>query len=290
MTDKKQPNETSKALTPIDGLKKILSADTVKEQFKNALADSAPLFVASLIDIYGTDTYLQQCQPKSVVMEALKAATLRLPINKALGFAYLVPYKNKGEYQPQFQIGYKGLLQLAIRSGQFRYINADCVYEGETVHKDRLTGEIAITGEATGDKVVGYFAFFETLNGFRKATCWTKKEVDRHAKKFSKSYGSAGSAWTTNFDAMALKTVLRALIGKYAIMSIEMVQALSSDSEDYEESVNREINENANQGPVVDVEYKEETKPDSEAPTNGGGPLTENMNPSGKPMPASPDF
>ena len=100
----------SKSLTPVQKMKSIINADSVQEQFRNALKDGAPLFIASLIDIYSNDKYLQQCPPQAVIMEALKAATLKLPINKNLGFAYIVPYKN----EPQFQIGYKGYIQLAM--------------------------------------------------------------------------------------------------------------------------------------------------------------------------------
>jgi phage RecT family recombinase len=116
-------------MNQVQNLKLTLAKASVQEQFKNALAHNAPLFIASLIDIYGGDTNLQKCQPSAVIMEALKAATLRLPINRSLGFAYIVPYGSK----PEFQIGYKGYIQLAMRTGAYRYINADVVYEGEFV-------------------------------------------------------------------------------------------------------------------------------------------------------------
>jgi recombination protein RecT len=251
---------TKNQITPVQRLKNALNAESVQEQFRNALADSAPLFVASLIDIYGSDRNLQECEPGAVIMEALKAATLRLPINKNLGFAYIVPYKNKGKAEPQMQIGYKGLIQLAMRTGEYRYLNADVVYEGELKSYDKLTGHMDLNGERKGDKVVGYFAYLELLNGFSKTVYWTKEQVIEHAKRFSKSYSSQYSPWQTDFDSMALKTVLRNLITKWGIMSVEMVQAVDRD---IEADAQREIAEYANSevldidDGIVDAEFEE---------------------------------
>lgn len=247
-------------LTPVQRLKNALSAESVKEQFKNALADSAPLFVASLIDIYASDRNLQECEPGAVIMEALKAATLRLPINKNLGFAYIVPYRNRGKMEPQMQIGYKGLIQLAMRTGEYRYLNADVVYEGELKGYDKLTGHLDLSGEKKSDRVAGYFAYLQLLNGFSKAVYWTKEQVIEHAKRFSKAYNSDYSPWKTDFDAMALKTVLRNLITKWGIMSVEMVQAVDRD---IEADAQREIAEYANSevldidDGIVDAEFEE---------------------------------
>jgi recombination protein RecT len=230
---------------PSDRLKKVMQDPTVREQFQNSLGDNSGLFVASLIDLYASDRNLQECAPRQVVLEALKAATLKLPINKNLGFAYVIPYKEKGKPVPQFQIGYKGLIQLAIRSGQVRRINADVVLEGELKRVDKLSGEIEF-GAPTGGKVVGYFAFIETVNGFRKAVFWTRERVEAHAKRFSKSYGgNYSSPWKTDFDAMAIKTVLKYLLSKYGIMSIDMVSAFDADRDD-EAAVQDEIIKNAN--------------------------------------------
>ena len=247
-------------LTPVQRLKTALNAESVQEQFRNALQDSAPLFVASLIDIYASDRNLQECEPGAVIMEALKAATLRLPINKNLGFAYIVPYKNKGKAEPQMQIGYKGLIQLAMRTGEYRYLNADVVYEGELKSYDKLTGHMDLNGERKSDKVVGYFAYLELLNGFSKAVYWTKEQVLEHAKRFSKAFNSDYSPWKTDFDAMALKTVLRNLITKWGIMSVEMVDAVDRD---IESDAQMKIAENANSevldidDGIVDAEFEE---------------------------------
>ncbi|HHV63846.1 MAG TPA: recombinase [Peptococcaceae bacterium] len=220
---------------PIDRLKNILAAQSVQEQFKAVLQENAGAFVASIIDLYNTDKTLQMCDPKSVVMEALKAASLKLPINKQLGFAWIVPYRDRksGQYIPTFQLGYKGYIQLCMRTGAYRYINADVVYEGELVKQDKLTGEIEIDPEQRkSDKKIGYFAFIETLNGFRKTLYMSVEEVAKHGEKYSKSYGHEASVWATDFDAMALKTCLRLLLSKYGIMSIEMQRAYIEDSSD----------------------------------------------------------
>lgn len=215
-----------RALRPIDRLKGMLDAESVQKQFNDVLGENKGPFIGSIIDLYNSDTYLQKCDPKQVIMEALKAATLKLPISKQLGFAYIVPYRDT----PQFQLGYKGMIQLAQRTGAYKYINAGVVYEGEFKSRDKLTGAIDLSGEALSNEIVGYFAYIETLNGFSKGIYWTKEEVKRHAQRYSKSYKSSTSAWATNFDEMAQKTVLRALLSKYGIMSIEFQTALTLDS------------------------------------------------------------
>lgn len=220
---------------PIERLKNILAAQSVREQFESVLKENSGAFVASIIDLYNTDRTLQMCDPKNVVMEALKAASLKLPINKQLGFAWIVPYRDgkTGQYIPTFQLGYKGYIQLCMRTGAYRYINADVVYEGELVKHDKLTGEIEIDPtKRTSDKKIGYFAFIETLNGFRKTLYMTVEEVTKHAQQFSKSFNSKNSVWASDFDAMALKTCLRLLLSKYGIMSVEMQRAYIDDSSD----------------------------------------------------------
>lgn len=220
---------------PIDRLKQILYASSVQEQFKNVLAENAGAFVASIIDLYNTDKYLQACDPKSVVMEALKAASLKLPVNKQLGFAWIVPYKDgrSGKHIPTFQVGFRGYIQLCMRTGAYRYINADVVYDGELVKRDKLTGQVELdSSKRASDKKIGYFSYIETLNGFSKTLYMSVEEVTAHAKRYSKSYHSNSSPWATDFDAMALKTCLRLLLGKYGVMSVEMQKAYVEDSTD----------------------------------------------------------
>ena len=247
---------------PIDRLKNILAAQSVQEQFQSVLKENAGAFVASIIDLYNTDRTLQLCDPKNVVMEALKAASLKLPINKQLGFAWIVPYRDSktGQYIPTFQLGYKGYVQLCMRTGAYRYINADVVYEGELVKCDKLTGEIEIDPtKRTSDKKIGYFAFIETLNGFRKTLYMTVDEVTKHAQQYSKSYGNKNSVWATDFDAMALKTCLRLLLSKYGIMSVEMQKAYIDDSADTVTLADEKIADDTFDGEVIEAEAVEVT-------------------------------
>ena len=244
--------QQTKALAPVEKLKIMLKADSVQEQFQNVLQENRGAFIASLIDIYATDRTLQECPPNLVILEALKAATLKLPINKSLGFAWIVPYKQR----PQMQIGYKGYVQLAQRTGQYRYINADVVYEGELVSVDKLTGEIDLSGERKSDNVIGYFAHVETVNGFRKTSYWSKDQVLAHAKRFSRAFSSKDAPWQTSFDAMALKTAISSLLRTYGLLSTEMMNAIAADRDlEDESSFAQEAAEKAN-GQVIDVEFK----------------------------------
>lgn len=281
---------------PVDVLKSIMNAESVQQQFKNALGKNVGTFVASVIDLYNGDTGLQQCQPKQVVMEALKAAVLHLPINKALGYAYVIPFKNTKKvngqwvkvYEPVFQMGYKGYIQLAMRTGQYRTINADAVYEGELRKVNKLTGEIAFDGERTSDKVVGYFCYFELLNGFSKTLYMTVEQMANHAKRYSKGlvkYDEAGDkvdvtvdslvaladlpmapdsktvGWLGNFHGMAIKTVIRNLLSKYGYLSVEMQNAISNDYEGDDVTDGRDTliqnNANAQTVDMADVDYQE---------------------------------
>lgn len=238
-------------------LKGVLANETMKKNFENILKENAGAFMASIIELYQSDTYLQKCNPNAVVLEALKAATLKLPINKALGFAYIIPYGTT----PTFQLGYRGIIQLAQRSGQYRHINAGEVYEGEQVNYNRISGMLEISGEATSENVIGYFAYFQLMNGFEKAVYWSRDKVIAHAKKFSQAYksGKKDSPWFTNFDAMALKTVLKSIISKYGPMSVEFADAMANDND---ERIEAEVAENANQKPItIEQEFGEPEQP-----------------------------
>ena len=269
------------AIKPVNRLKTVLSAESVQEQFRNALQENAPLFIASLIDLY-SDRQLQQCEPADVVREALKAATLKLPINRNLGFAWIVPRYNSKEkrYIPQFQPGWKGIVQLAQRTGQYRYINCGPVYEGELRSISKLTGAMDIEGEAKSEEIVGYFAYIELLNGFSKPSFWPKAKVEAHALKYnqeSKKAGKLAGNWLEYFDDRAMTTVLKHLISKYGIMSVEMITAIAdTDERTPEARTEDEIQENANQGEVIDVEAEpvkpeENTKPEA-SPSQEEGP------------------
>lgn len=240
---------------PVDVLKGVINAPSVQEQFRNALGEHKDAFVASLIDLYTGDKSLQTCQASKVVAEALRAATLKLPLNKSLGFAYVVVYNNKvknanGTWTkvptPTFIPGYKGYIQLAMRTGQYKTINADYVYEGELRKVNKLSGEVAFDGEKKSDKIVGYFCYFELLNGFSKTLYVSVEDMAAYAKRYSPSMPKDVTAeqlvakandgivskqvgWMGNFNDMALKTVIRRLLSKYGYLSVEMQGALASE-------------------------------------------------------------
>lgn len=219
--------EKKQAVTPMQTLKGILDGESMKKRLAETMAEGAGAFSASIIELFASDSKLRECDPMLVVQECLKAASLKLPINKQLGFAYVLPYKGK----PSFQLGYKGIIQLAQRSGAYKYINADVVYEGELAAIDKLTGNIDLSGEKVSNKVIGYFSYIELVNGFRKTVYMSKDDVVAHAKKYSKQYynGSFSGTWANDFDAMALKTVLKRIISKYGVMSVDMAQAVVSE-------------------------------------------------------------
>lgn len=249
------------AISKVDSLKSILNADSVQAQFKNALAENSSSFVASLIDLYSGDNYLQNCDPKLVVMQALKAAVLKLPIIKSLGQAYIIPYKSNNVLVPNFQIGYKGYIQLAIRTNHYRILNADVVYQGEYRSKNKLTGEFDLNGEPKSEEVIGYFAYFELNHGFSKTLFMTKDKMLAHAKKYSKSFNQSSSPWKTEPDKMGIKTVLTNLLTHWGFLSTEMQQALAND-DDLVEKVQEEIKSKGNSKPMDFQEADVVTNPE----------------------------
>lgn len=255
-------NITTTQPSGITKLNGILSNPTMKRKFEDILADNASSFMASIIELYQSDNQLNECDPNEVVLEALKGATLKLPIQKSLGFGYLVVYKSGGKPHPQFQPGYKAFVQLAQRSGQYSSINADCVYEGEVVTTDRISGNVQISGEPTSDKVIGYVAHFSLLNGFSKAIYWNRDKMLAFAKRYSKAYqydiryNKQSSLWSTDFDSMGKKTVLKHLISKFGPMSVEMAKAIETDNSD---RVEAEVTESANKTPItIESEFTDE--------------------------------
>lgn len=259
MTDSKQLQ-----ITPVDRLKKQVNLISVQEQFDNALGENKNAFTASLIDLFVSEKRLQTCDPNLVIAEALKAATLKLPINKSLGFAYIIPYKNI----PTFQIGYKGLVQLAIRSGIYSILNTDNVYEGELVSKDKLTGTIDLSGERTSDTIVGYFAHLETVNGFKKTVYGSVEEVKAHGSKFSKSYNHSSSVWKSDFDAMARKTMITQLLSKFGLMSVEM--ATQMEIVNSSEQADRIYENDGNTGDIIDINTGEVQEPETVETADSG--------------------
>lgn len=203
-------------------MKGLLSSPAVMRRFEEVLGKRANQFTASILSLYNSEKMLQKAEPMSVISSAMIAATLDLPIDKNLGYAWVVPYAGKA----QFQLGYKGYIQLALRTGQYRNINVIEVYEGELVKWNRLTEEIELDFESKeSDKVIGYTGYFELLNGFRKTVYWSKPEIEKHKQRFSKS----DFGWSKDWDAMAKKTVIRNMLNKWGILSIDMQRAFTDD-------------------------------------------------------------
>ena len=240
------------ALSPINQMKELVNNTALNKMFKDALKENSGAFLSSLIDLYNYDTNLQKCKAKDVIMEALKAATLKLPINKQLGFAYIVPYKDV----PQFQLGYKGYIQLAMRTGQYQNLNAGIIYEGMEIKNNYLAGTIEIHGDKQSDNEIGYFAYFKLINGFEKCLYMSKEDITKHAQKFSKTYSFKGSSWQSNFSAMALKTVTRLLLSKYGILSTEMQTAITDEAD---QELSKEIEQKANKTVIDIADYNNDT-------------------------------
>lgn len=201
-------------------LVKQLKEDKVIAQFEATAGQGAAAFASEVaISIMGTPA-LEEASLNSVIVEATKASALGLSLLPTVGEAYLVPYRG----QVQFQLGYKGLVQLAMRSGQMKSFGTVKVYEGEHPRWDKYSQELHTNGEETGE-VVGYYAQFTLTNGFKKADYWTKSAIEAHRSRFSKS---KKGPWATDFDAMAQKTVLKSIL-QYAPKSSEMTRAMASE-------------------------------------------------------------
>ena len=209
-------------------VKGMLETPAFKKKFEEMLGKKAAGFISSIIAVTNSSNYLMKADPATVIGAAAQAAMLDLPINQSLGFAYIVPYKGAA----QFQLGYKGYIQLAQRSNQYVDIGSNTVYEGELEYENRLLNKFRF-GERTGDKVIGYLAYFKLTNGFEKMLFMTMDEMQAHAKKHAQNYKGGTDKWgLADFNVMAEKTVLKRLLSKYGPLSIESVQmsqALAND-------------------------------------------------------------
>lgn len=236
------------------GLTAYLTDDAVKDQINKVVGGKdGQRFISSIISATQTNPALQQCTNQSIVSAALLGEALKLSPSPQLGHFYMVPFDVKTNQtdpntgkpiyvkQAQFQLGYKGYIQLAIRSGQYKKLNVMAIKEGELEYFDPLNEEIKINlmvdkwDEREALPTIGYYAFFELSNGFRKAIYWSKAQMESHAIKYSPGYkkdkekGWAYTFWSKDFDGMAYKTLLRQLISKWGIMSIEMQNAFEGD-------------------------------------------------------------
>lgn len=208
--------------------------EAVREKFTELLGSRSVAFMTTVLQIVNQNEMLRNADPFSVFNAARVAAVLDLPVNPNLGFAYILPYNQKmkdGSYGQvaQCQIGYRGFIQLALRSGQFKTISSAPVHDGQLIESNPLTGykfDWAIKNSGT---VIGYVAYFALLNGFEKSLYMTTAELQAHGVKYSKSFAKGYGLWKDNFDAMASKTVLKLLLARFAPLSIEMQKAVIFD-------------------------------------------------------------
>lgn len=206
----------------------MLDGEKMRSRFDELLGKRAPQFISSVVSLVNADKNMQQAffeSPMSVVQAALKAATFDLPIDQNLGYAYIVPFKNKGTMTANFILGWKGMHQLALRTGAYKTINVVDIREGELKSYNRLTEEVDIVFEEDEDKreslpVIGYVGYYKLVNGAEKTIYMTIKQIENHEKKNRKGE-YMGKGWRDDWDAMARKTVYRRLIGKWGAMSID---------------------------------------------------------------------
>jgi recombination protein RecT len=209
----------------------IANTPECQADIRNSIKDpkKADEFTTAVIQVVSNNSKLTQCYPNTIISAALTGVSLGLSASPQLGQFYVVPYKQTAS----FQIGYKGLIQLAIRSGNYKKLNVLPVKQGELIRFDPFNEEIEVNVISDPDErekapTVGYYATFTYLNGFKKAIYWSREKMNSHAKKYSRGYDSF---WAKDFDSMACKTMLRQLITKWGIMSTEMQTAISKDIE-----------------------------------------------------------
>lgn len=220
------------------GITAYLTQDAVKNQINQVISGkNGTRFISSVVSAVNNNPALQECTNQSILSAALLGESLNLSPSPQLGQYYMVPFndKNKGKVA-QFQLGYKGYIQLAIRSGQYKKLNVLGIKEGELIRFDPLNEEIVvklIEDEEAREQAptIGYYAMFEYTNGFRKAMYWSRRKMEAHALKYSKGYQAKKgyTFWEKDFDGMAYKTMLRQLISKWGVMSIDMVSAMDAD-------------------------------------------------------------
>lgn len=269
-------------------VKSMISQDAVKKKFTEVLGQKAPQFLASITNVVAGSAQLKKCPATTIMSAAFVAATYDLPIDSNLGFAAIVPYNNnkynqqtrQWEKHPeaQFQMMYKGFIQLAIRSGYYEKMNCSVVYKDELVSYNPITGEVQFVtdfskctqrAEGKSENIAGYYAWFKLLTGFRKELFMTTAEVENHASKYSTAYrydlenNKKSSKWTTDFETMALKTVIKMLLSKWGILSVDMQRAIQDDQKVYDEDGEGSYGDNQPdiveaQDPFGNIEHKEE--------------------------------
>ena len=256
----------------------MISTPSYQKMINNTLKDPARVrrFVSSITSAVATNPMLQECDPATILSGALLGESLNLSPSPQLGQYYLVPFNNtkKGCKDAQFQLGYKGYVQLALRSGYYKRLNVMAVKQGELKSWNPLTEEITL--DLMEDEIarenapsIGYVASFEYLNGFSKTIYWSREKMEAHAMRYSKGYAAKKgyTFWEKDFDAMAFKTMLRQLISKWGVMSIDLQSAFDADSvaEDTDYMQAGQIDQpeaTASQEPPIDAEVVSETTED----------------------------
>lgn len=280
----KQPSQ--KALA-VKNFQAVMNNSYYQTLLSNTLKENKGTFTTSLMELATSDESLLQCNPNALMAEALKAASLHLPLNKQLGQCYILPFKNHGVMTPTLVVGTKGYLQLAMRTGKYETINSDVVYEGELKGYDKVTGNLDLSGIRTSNVPIGYFAYMKMKNGFSKLLYMSLDEVCLYAKQYSPTVKfndkltpdglkqlalnqaakgvSDGVGWKSNFESMALKTVLRRLLSKWGELSIENNDILNIDEAPSAEQQRDEEFSEDKKVIVVDAETGEINQPANDA-------------------------
>ena len=261
-----------------------LTGEAVKNQINSIVGGkNGTRFISAVVSAVNNNPALQECTNQSILAAALLGESLNLSPSPQLGQYYMVPFddKEKGKVA-QFQLGYKGYIQLAIRSGQYRKLNVLSIKEGELIRFDPLNEEIDVQliedeEQREQAKTIGYYAMFEYVNGFRKALYWSRNKMEAHALKYSKGYasdkrkGTAWTFWSRDFDGMAYKTMLRQLISKWGIMSIDMVTALDADMAVIREDGTKEYVDNVESDAVESAPVEAEIPNESDGSEKNAG-------------------
>lgn len=236
-------------------VKKLMKTDDVKSRFSMALGGKAPQFMISIINAVANNGRLKHCNPNSIMGAAMVAASIDLPVDSNLGFSALVPYNDIC----QFQMMYKGYIQLAIRTGAYEKMNCAEVYADELEMYNPITGECIFTENFSSckdrkskdfNKVIGYYAWFRLKSGFVKELYMSKAEITEHAKKYSSAYRkdlyekTKTSQWSINFDTMAKKTVLKLLLSRWGVLSVSMQRAIEADQKTFDANGNGSYGDN----------------------------------------------
>jgi recombination protein RecT len=289
----KQPSQ--KALA-VKNFQAVMNNSYYQALLQNTLKENKGTFTTSLMELATSDESLLQCNPNALMAEALKAASLHLPLNKQLGQCYILPFKNHGVLTPTLVVGTKGYLQLAMRTGKYETINSDVVYEGELKGYDKVTGNLDLSGIRTSNVPIGYFAYMKMKNGFSKLLYMSLDEVCLYAKQYSPTVKfkdgvtsetlknlalkqaasgvSDGVGWYSNFESMALKTVLRRLLSKWGELSIENNDILNIDEAPSAEQQRDEEFAEDKKMIVVDAETGEINQPANDASAAPAEPQT----------------